>query len=100
MIKLMDGGLMDYSPPPRRKTGDAHQVFHNVQKGWRKLLSDGWNSPLHGFTYGFSTPVVFCTFLIRLQSSVKIKECFRFELPRTIILKKHCMGSIFADSFL
>lgn len=34
MIKLMDGGLMDFSPPPRTKTGDAHQVFHNVQRSW------------------------------------------------------------------
>lgn len=49
MIKLMDGGLMDFSPPPRRKTGDAHQAFHNV---WRLpesyFLTDA-NTHLHIF---------------------------------------------------
>lgn len=49
MIKLMDGGLMDFSPLPRRKTGDAHQVFHNVQRSSGKLLFDGWNSSFPRF---------------------------------------------------
>lgn len=29
---------MDFSPLPRRKTGDAHQAFHNVWRVWESYF--------------------------------------------------------------